>query len=773
VLNSLETLAGAEKQAAQDRLGSVVESINQQQQLEQERLSILTAGIKEETKLKLEANQIAIDSAKAIIEALTQASDDSLSALRSSIDAQISAIEEQRQSLESSLSASVGSTDEVFESLQGLVGAEKQAAQDRLDIATESLEQQKRIDQDRLSGSIDAIKEAQIAEKERLSISIGSIKEETNARLSANKMALDAAREGLSLITKEASLIKSAFDSLTDSIVPQSVQFEQAIERLRNALRTGDLTGAGVAATEAAGVSPERFATRADFAVAQGQAAFLVSQLNDQAQGQLSTAEQTVQRLEDQTDVIRASSDAQIAALNDQSELSNSVAEAQIAALNEQADMASQNSVDQIENANRIYENEVFRLDGILENASLQIEEQRRTTDKILSVGDAIEALKGSLSGELSAQQELDAFTGDQQIQNLNQIYDTALSQLESLRGINSSLLDVTNAVAAFELALSEEAESDQAATLSTLEAQTSVIKASSDAQLAAAESQSVIASEKAESAIENANRIYENEVLRLDGILESARSQIEIQRGTNETLLSVDMAIAALEISLLAESAAQKELDAFTGQQQIESLNLIYDNALSQLNALLGIDSSVMGVQQALGAFNAALNRRAPTPTPTPTPEPTVVDDGRLYGLAGLYQELHGRGVDESGARFYGDRLASGAMTLDDVRSAILGSDEYRSRVPGFAGGGMHSGGLRIVGERGPELEATGSSKIMSNSELMSSLGGNHKLASEMKSMHSDMMQGLNVIAKNTNKGSRQLERWDLTGLPAAREFV
>jgi hypothetical protein len=32
---------------------------------------------------------------------------------------------------------------------------------------------------------------------------------------------------------------------------------------------------------------------------------------------------------------------------------------------------------------------------------------------------------------------------------------------------------------------------------------------------------------------------------------------------------------------------------------------------------------------------------------------------------------------------------------------------------VPGFAGGGMHRGGLRIVGENGPELEATGPSMI------------------------------------------------------------
>jgi hypothetical protein len=54
-----------------------------------------------------------------------------------------------------------------------------------------------------------------------------------------------------------------------------------------------------------------------------------------------------------------------------------------------------------------------------------------------------------------------------------------------------------------------------------------------------------------------------------------------------------------------------------------------------------------------------------------------------------------------------------------------------------------------------------------------MSSLGGNQKLASEMQAMHSDMMLGLNAIAKNTNKNSRQLERWDLNGLPEAREFV
>lgn len=41
---------------------------------------------------------------------------------------------------------------------------------------------------------------------------------------------------------------------------------------------------------------------------------------------------------------------------------------------------------------------------------------------------------------------------------------------------------------------------------------------------------------------------------------------------------------------------------------------------------------------------------------------------------------------------------------------SAVLGG----LGVPGFAGGGQHAGGLRIVGENGPELEATGPSTII-----------------------------------------------------------
>jgi hypothetical protein len=45
--------------------------------------------------------------------------------------------------------------------------------------------------------------------------------------------------------------------------------------------------------------------------------------------------------------------------------------------------------------------------------------------------------------------------------------------------------------------------------------------------------------------------------------------------------------------------------------------------------------------------------------------------------------------------------------------------------RPQGFAGGGMHSGGLRLVGEDGPELEATGPSRIWNAQDTARMIGG------------------------------------------------
>jgi hypothetical protein len=85
------------------------------------------------------------------------------------------------------------------------------------------------------------------------------------------------------------------------------------------------------------------------------------------------------------------------------------------------------------------------------------------------------------------------------------------------------------------------------------------------------------------------------------------------------------------------------------------------------------------------------------------------------------------------------------------------------------FANGGLHSGGLRIVGEKGPELESTGPSRIY-NSNQLGSLLNNETTAEEIKAMRQELKMAMYQIAKNTGKSYDLLDRWDGDGLPPER---
>jgi hypothetical protein len=95
---------------------------------------------------------------------------------------------------------------------------------------------------------------------------------------------------------------------------------------------------------------------------------------------------------------------------------------------------------------------------------------------------------------------------------------------------------------------------------------------------------------------------------------------------------------------------------------------------------------------------------------------------------------------------------------------------------VPGFAAGGDFGGGLRIVGERGPELEATGPSRIFSAQQTRDMLsGGNPKLVADLL----DEMKGLRDEAAEANRRSLKFlkkisdleEKADTIGQPGFRE--
>lgn len=93
-----------------------------------------------------------------------------------------------------------------------------------------------------------------------------------------------------------------------------------------------------------------------------------------------------------------------------------------------------------------------------------------------------------------------------------------------------------------------------------------------------------------------------------------------------------------------------------------------------------------------------------------------------------------------------------AGAAYRDEARR-ILESYGQGNRIQGFASGGVHTGGARIVGERGPELEITGPSRIYSASQTKAML----------RSDNSDVVAAINRLEERMariEKSAHQTER-------------
>lgn len=88
---------------------------------------------------------------------------------------------------------------------------------------------------------------------------------------------------------------------------------------------------------------------------------------------------------------------------------------------------------------------------------------------------------------------------------------------------------------------------------------------------------------------------------------------------------------------------------------------------------------------------------------------------------LARIADKLVSSGIDLLFESLFAPLFGFGGGDL--LTSALKGAG--LSAVPGFANGGYHNGGLRIVGERGPELEATGAARYFNASQTKDMLSG------------------------------------------------
>lgn len=118
----------------------------------------------------------------------------------------------------------------------------------------------------------------------------------------------------------------------------------------------------------------------------------------------------------------------------------------------------------------------------------------------------------------------------------------------------------------------------------------------------------------------------------------------------------------------------------------------------------------------------------------------------------------------------------ATAAASLQTTLDLISDPTKRLGKIPGFATGGDFAGGLRIVGENGPELEATGASRIFNadqTARILSNVNGGgayaamamelkqlREVVTELRGLREDQRAGLATVARGTTKAATILER-------------
>ncbi|PKV47997.1 tape measure domain-containing protein [Janthinobacterium sp. 61] len=233
----------------------------------------------------------------------------------------------------------------------------------------------------------------------------------------------------------------------------------------------------------------------------------------------------------------------------------------------------------------------------------------------------------------------------------------------------------------------------------------------------------------------------YEAEVARLDGILETARSQIDVLKGIDTTSLSILQAITGLA-SAMAAAQANSSVGALSG------INNAYQAALGRAPEKAGMDywGGLANSGVSIGDIVSGIKN---------SPEAQA---------QALYKSVMGRAGDAAGIDYWTNVLAGGS-SIDQVRAAMMGSAEYQklhsfdvgtNRLPFDTLALVHEGERIIPAADNRELMARLSSPTSNNDALAAEL---REQRIENEKLRVMLETHLYAIAKNTLNTADSLE--------------
>ncbi|RAK68826.1 phage tail length tape measure family protein [Phenylobacterium kunshanense] len=180
----------------------------------------------------------------------------------------------------------------------------------------------------------------------------------------------------------------------------------------------------------------------------------------------------------------------------------------------------------------------------------------------------------------------------------------------------------------------------------------------------------------------------------------------------------------------------------------------------LAQLTATVGqlaqLNAGVVTVAQAIANLqNALIVERQLGVTPTANDNFDV--NRYLANGPDLAQNWMEGGV----LRQYGSTLQEAAA----VHYRLQGMPEIAAGLRKYADGGMHPGGLRLVGERGPELEVTGPARYFSAEDTQAMLGGGGDTAdvvAELRQVRAEIAE----VRRSSDRTALELQKMAGSGL-------
>lgn len=224
------------------------------------------------------------------------------------------------------------------------------------------------------------------------------------------------------------------------------------------------------------------------------------------------------------------------------------------------------------------------------------------------------------------------------------------------------------------------------------------------------------------------------------------------------------------LSLSLTSGDSASKLVDLLGGMDAFKATTSSYYEAFyteGERNAKL--------LEQLTGSFDkmgVALPDSLQTYRDLVNAQDVNTESGRamyasLMGMSGAFAQV------TKAADAAANSVLSTLSYSNYVDYASAASASGMKALPRFAAGGMHAGGLRLVGENGPEIEATGPARIWNADQMAGALRGgpaaptSDAAAAEIRAQREEARSQYRSMSLLYGRMLKIFEDWDRNGMP------